>query len=692
MATFCLTQTEIDKIKDAVKSGKLSAQKMMNAKSSEERRAMLAKFTSEENATQVNALFEQKLLLKSQKRGMVTWIKKVTGENTPIRRDLLSKIDKMDSVLDAQGFEDFKADLVKTRLGFNVTYEEAKYISELSENRRQAWNEWSDIVRKNPKWTSSPKSTRKEWMNHPSMIRAGIAQTVLESYVNELKIKSKGVNIRKEPLKALKNSFYAIPSFMKSMTATFDNSFWGRQGLPSLLGSPAQKRIWARNFAKSFGDIAKELVKYKRDGLTPMELARAEVVARPSAVNGAYRVGGYRLDTLMEEAFPSSLPEKIPLFGRVFKGAETAFGAGALRMRADLADMYIEQMTKSGLNPLNKREAQAVGELVGSMTGRARLGRLEPIADMINVWLFSPRFFKATIDNLTAHQLNQNATKFSKKEATKNLVSIVAHIALIYVLASILFDDDAIDKDPRSTNFGKIKIGNVWYDITGGHRGLVILASRILPSKLDGQWGQWSKSGQGTWTNLRGKDYGQQDAVDAVMDSVLFNKLSPFARVLYDSMRGEMFGGEPFNIKKSITQSTMPISMQQFFETKASDGYATAIALVIGDAFGFSGTTSGYKSDWNANDSARMKNFKQQVGDDKFKSANEDFNRAYNEWTNQVRKTKEYRELSSEEQKELNEKARGAIKDKILKEYGEKKQKATTDKEKEARMKNLMPK
>jgi hypothetical protein len=47
----------------------------------------------------VNSTFEAKLLLKDQQRGYLTWAKKLTGVTPEIRRDLISRIEKMDKVL-----------------------------------------------------------------------------------------------------------------------------------------------------------------------------------------------------------------------------------------------------------------------------------------------------------------------------------------------------------------------------------------------------------------------------------------------------------------------------------------------------------------------------------------------------------------------------------------------------------------
>jgi hypothetical protein len=61
-----------------LKSGEIDPAKLVEM-TSQERRDFFSKFLGEENARQVNALFESKLLLKNQQQGIITWAKKVAG-------------------------------------------------------------------------------------------------------------------------------------------------------------------------------------------------------------------------------------------------------------------------------------------------------------------------------------------------------------------------------------------------------------------------------------------------------------------------------------------------------------------------------------------------------------------------------------------------------------------------------------
>jgi len=701
---WCLTVDQEARFKKALLDKKIDPFKLADM-TSEERRALFEKYVDPENAIQINSLYESKLLLKNQVTGFKTWAKRALGMKPQAKRDLLSKIERLDEigVLEPKDLKAFKEDLARTRLGLNITFEEAKTINKLSEERVKARDAWQAKVNKNVSWNDDPHATRKEWINDNDRIKYGITQIGLENYVNDLKLEARKISFRESPVRATLDAIGTVPSIFKSLMASLDDSFFGRQGIKNLYGSRGQKKIWTRNFIKSFRDIGLELLAKKIEGLKPIDLIRADIYSRPNALNGKYKAGGYRLDVLSEEAFPTSIPERIPGLGRLFKASETAFNGGALRMRADLADLHISKMEKQGINALNPEEARGVGHMIGSLTGRGSLGKLEPVGREINLFLFSGRFFKANLDTLIAPikyvagkakviDTGTEGQQYARKEAAINTLSIAAHVAGILFIAKML-DPDSVDEDPRSTNFGRVKIFGKWIDITGGMRTIVTLASRLVPTYRNGEWGRWMKSSTGKWTNLSAGKFGQQDALDVFMDAILFNRLSPIARIVADEITGEMFGGESFDIKKSIVQSITPLSIQQVAEAK-DDGFTPALAVAISEFIGLSVGGYKYKDSWEKRTSKEMIDFKDQVGQEKFNQANDAYNSAYNVWLQEVEKDSKYKELSEEGKDKLKTDARSAIKDKIFKEYGYKKKtekKTKEEKEEEKVIKKLKP-
>ena len=187
MARWCLTKENVDRFKIALKDGTINPFKMASL-ASEDRHAFLSKFVGEENALQVNSLFESKLLLKNQKAGFISWAKKVSGITPQVKRDLISRIERMDNVLNPQEEKAFLRDLAETRLGFGVSEQEAKTISNLSSKAQDLRNKAN---------TEGVFPTKNDRLSY------GWNQIQLEKYVNDLKTQSRNVYFREQPIRKI---------------------------------------------------------------------------------------------------------------------------------------------------------------------------------------------------------------------------------------------------------------------------------------------------------------------------------------------------------------------------------------------------------------------------------------------------------------------------------------------------------
>lgn len=646
---WCLIKSEADKLRKALKDGSVDPQKLAQM-SSQQRQDLFATYTNRENAVQINTLFESKLLLKNQQRGYISWAKRVLGMSFPAKRDILSKIQRMDKVLDPGEENQFLRDLASTRLGIGVSREEAQNLAKLSKqietNKEQA-------------------NSEGVFENESDRLKYGASVVALENYVRDLKLDAKKVTFQEHPVEYVLKAFGEVPGALKSAVASLDNSFFGRQGIKTLLDLRTSK-IWVKNFVKSWGDIATEL-----RGRDAIDAIKADIYSRPNAINGKYKAGGYGLNVLSEEAYPSSLPEKIPLLGRLFKASESAYNGGALRLRADLADRLIAKAEEHGVNTLSREESAGIGRLVSSLTGRGSLGKFEPISKELNVLLFSAKFLKANIDTLTAHQLDKKvrSNKFAREEAIKSTASIISTIAMVLTLAKFI-DPDSVEEDPRSTNFGKVKIFGRWTDITGGMASLAVLASRLVPSQHNGEWGFWYKNSTGSYTKL-GEKYGGMTALD-LAESFIEGKLSPVAGVIRDIWKGKDFSGKPITPEGELQNVLMPISVQTFIElTKDPETPVTDVmGAMLLDALGFSvATYLPGQYDWNSSTGKTLQQFKEKVGQEQFDHANQDFNKRYSEWLEQVIRTDEYKSLSDDGKEAVRTKGKDEIQSQVFDEY-----------------------
>lgn len=132
MPSWCLPPKFANAFLTALKADEKLPEKLAGMTSGE-RRVFFSNIVGDENAAEVNASFEQKLLLKDYKKGMVSWAKSIAGISEPVKRDMVNKIMKMDKILGPEDEKKFLADLAAKKLGATVTTEEAKKITQLAQ-------------------------------------------------------------------------------------------------------------------------------------------------------------------------------------------------------------------------------------------------------------------------------------------------------------------------------------------------------------------------------------------------------------------------------------------------------------------------------------------------------------------------------------------------------------------------------
>ncbi len=559
--TFCLPKTEANAFLQALKTGAIDPAQLMDMGSAG-RRAYFAKIVGEKNAEGVNAAFEGKLLLKDQISGLQRWARQMSGLSPKTRTDFIQKIQKLENVLEPAEERAFLADLAAKKFGSTVTFDEAKTLSTGAKN----------IATLKEKWNPDTQS----WASETDRLAYGAAYVAYQDYVGALMRDANTKTFKEWLTQPNARALLDLANSIKGIVASLDNSFFGRQGFKVLSTNPD---IWANGFMKSWGDMAKSL-----KGGDPIAAIKADIYSRPNAMNGKYDNGKFALGKDFEEAFPTSIPERIPGLGRLYKMSESAFVGGALRFRADLADRLIPKAEAGGIDmSVPGPEAKAVGDLVNSMTGRGNIGRMS--GELTNAAFFSVRFFKSNWDTLTGHTLGFGiepgpARTFVRRQAALNLLRIVGTMALIYAIAGTL-DPESVELDPRSSNFGKIKIGNTRFDISGGMASLVTLAARLVT---------------GTSKNATTGRIRKIDRLDA-LERFAQGKASPLLGNALDFLRGKDAVGNDITYTGQALKLITPIGVSTGIETLKDPDAAPFLAVMIADGIGFGANTYGSKAE-----------------------------------------------------------------------------------------------
>jgi len=164
-------------------------------------------------------------------------------------------------------------------------------------------------------------------------------------------------------------------------------------------------------------------------------------------------------------------------------------------------------------------------------------------------------------------------------EASKNLLKITAEVASFMALCNYLKPGSA-PTDPKSTAFGKVKIGDTYYQYAPRAIGLVVLASRLITGKTTNLAGKTTKLEPG---------FGKRTRLEVVSDFVT-GKFNPPAGVLRDALRGEFFDRSKFTLGGAIYRSHTPIFLQQSIALK-DNASADRVAAALLDGLGVSSTT-----------------------------------------------------------------------------------------------------
>lgn len=647
MSGLCLPPNIADKFKQAFVKGEIDPAKLASM-TSEERHNFFKGFSDKESATTINSLFESKLLLKNQQKGFASWAKTLVGMNAEAQRGLLARIQRIDRVLSEPEKEAFLKDLAATKLGVSVSHEEAQHIAMLSKNIENA----TDKVQK------------------------GRSVYDLHNYVGDLtneatKLKLadiKGKGITRVPGFVAKK----VNDISKAIGASLDNSFSFRQGLKSIFTNPG---VWQKEFRKSFVNIVKAA---KNTEEAKRELF-AHLYADPD-YETAVKAGLFKQD---QDVFPSSAPEKLPIIGRAFGASEVAYSAYSDYLRFGIFKQNLRKAEKFGVNIKDKEELRNIAKLSNSLGGHGTFKGAEHVASKVAPAFYSLRFLKSNFDTLALHPLGVGVGglgSFAQKEAAKNLAKIVVGIAGVLAVADTL-KPGSVEWDPRSSDFGKIRVGSTRFDVSGGMGSIITLAAR-----LGKQSSKSSTSHQ--VTQLNSGAFGARTEWEVFTD-FFANKLSPAGGVVRDKLKGQDPSGNKFTAGNEAKSLVEPLGFKNFQELQqgqktGSEHAANTLTSMILDGLGVSTNTytSTQPGSFLKSTGKEVTDFKNKVGMDQFKKAAADYDKKINDETQRLVNDPNYKKLSTDDQKAVITKEKAKVQGQIFNKYDFKYKRAKPQKDK----------
>lgn len=358
----------------------------------------------------------------------------------------------------------------------------------------------------------------------------------------------------------------------KSLKASSDLSYALRQGFKVMTKNPTQ---WKNAMKESFQQIASITNREKADAL--MDAYKARYYAHPNydklVVDGKLAFG------VVEDWFPTHIAEKIPALGNIFKSSNNAFTVFSQSARFGLANDMLKRQEALLGHALSPEELQSIAYVANSITGRGSLGRLEAISGHLNKLFFSARYISSQLDTFTM-PFNRSLTPFARQEALKSSVATLGSIAAIMSTASAFGE---VEWDPRSTNFGKIKLSgtNNWIDLTAGIGSYITLTSRQITGE--------SVDGKGKVVKLGDPKVYKAPTRTDVGFQWFENKLAPAPSLINQVYgKGELYGGKEPTIPRVATELIVPISWANMYDYMSNEDTATALLMGASDILGAS--------------------------------------------------------------------------------------------------------
>lgn len=299
--------------------------------------------------------------------------------------------------------------------------------------------------------------------------------------------------------------------------------------------------------------------------------------------------GSYQL-TMQEEIMQSKLIGSVEKVLPGLAGSNRAYITFLNELRADSFDIMAAGLSRDSEVTLD--EAKVIANFVNISTGRGSLGKFEQAAEGLNVAFFAPRYVASRFQLLGGVVAEPIRAVFGKNKRVHRLIvkeyaRYMIGMAMIYALAAISLDDEEFEFDPRSSDFGKIKIGKTRLDPLSGISQVTVLLSRLVS-------GQVKSSITGEISSIRGEDvgFGKRSAA-GVIGSFLRYKLSPLFGTTLNLLTGKDPVGQPFGLEDLPKSLLVPLAMREILETMQEQGVPTGPALSILAIFGMGIQTYG---------------------------------------------------------------------------------------------------
>jgi len=380
-------------------------------------------------------------------------------------------------------------------------------------------------------------------------------------------------------LKTLGMGAIDIGNLLRANKASFDFSFW-RQAKLLAAGHPvamyranveAWKALWSQkdaeaNWLRITSDPDFELYEHirKDSGADPLRIFEAP---KGTAQYRAAEELGYLTGERAIPRFTAKIPW-IKWTGRSFVvGCNTVVWEvwkGKLKIARREA-----QKIASGETKLSEGEAFDIYEemkdqqvMLTDLIQRASLGKAAGLAPALSATFFAPR---SKLARLIAPRHLISSNPRVRAEAWKDFMLFFGTQSAVLALG-VFLGLWSCETDPKSGEFGSIRIGNLRIDPWSGYRQYFVLYNRLI-------------TGTGI-SSVSGKEY-EADPIRA-LTSFFRTSLAPLPAIFVDFSTGKNFLGEDVGIAdtRQWIERVSPFAVWDIWEAYEDDWHHGAIAVI----------------------------------------------------------------------------------------------------------------
>lgn len=354
----------------------------------------------------------------------------------------------------------------------------------------------------------------------------------------------------------------------RAILASYDLSAAGRQGIILL---PSHPKIWAHSLATGAKAATNETYAEFYDHKIRTH-KYSDLMRRSGIELTAWKGVGFSLQEA-EEVYQTGLAEKIP----GIRQSERAYVTTLNQLRANTFFHIAEEWEGTGKT---MHDYKMLASFINHATGRGTFKKkaVKNFLPILNATFFSPKLLISRFQ--TVGDLVRPSQSWAvRKMVAADLASFVGTgLGVLWLLSMV--PGVHIEKDPRSSDFGKITIGNTRMDFWGGYQQIArYLVQFMLGKRKASASGRISKA----------------DRYET-FKRFLRSKMNPAVALPMDLLSGETFLGDKMSLEASsvmeqIYQRLTPLCIQDVADAVRWQGMESLSYVAPSAFFGINAQT-----------------------------------------------------------------------------------------------------